>query len=218
MGRLPARSVMDVEVMVDKIVNYRPNQTANGVILVSDRNDGYNFTLMSQDVRQYIPTNIPVTMINREGNPDADVRAQILASFQAGPMLINYFGHGSAEVWTGAGLLRSSDAPNLTNGNRLPVLFGMTCLNGYFHDLTSESLGEALVKARSGGAVATWMSSALTFAPGQQAMGRQLYQYIFQGGASPRLGDAITSAKNATFDLDVRRAWILFGDPTMPMR
>jgi hypothetical protein len=94
----------------------------------------------------------------------------------------------------------------------------MTCLNGHFHDLTSVSLGEALLTAPNGGAVATWVSSALTFAPGQQSMGRSLYQYIFQGGSSPLLGDAIRAAKLSTNDIDVRRSWILFGDPTLPMR
>jgi subtilisin-like proprotein convertase family protein len=217
-GRIPARTETQLQVMVDKILNYRPDQRANGMVLVSDRNDGYNFTAMSNDVAQFIPSNIPKTFINREGNSDESVRAQILSTWNAGPMIVNYFGHGSVEVWTGAGLLRSSDAPNLTNGNRLPVLFAMTCLNGYFQDLNTDSLAEALVKAPNGGAVATWMSSALTFAPGQQAMGRKLYQYLYQGGSSARLGDAILSAKGATFDIDVRRTWVLFGDPTMPMR
>jgi hypothetical protein len=217
-GRLPARTVAHVQTMVDKIINYRPNQVANGAIMVSDKIDGYNFRVMTDDVRQYLPASIPQTTIDREGRPDADVRAQIIAAWNAGPMLVNYFGHGSVETWTGGGILRTSDVPSLTNGNRLPLLFGMTCLNGHFHDLTSVSLGEALLTAPNGGAVATWVSSALTFAPGQQAMGRSLYQYIFQGGSSPLLGDAIRAAKLSTNDIDVRRSWILFGDPTLPMR
>ena len=32
------------------------------------------------------------------------------------------------------------------------------------------------------------------------------------------LGDATRQAKLATTDLDVRRTWILFGDPTMKIR
>ena len=173
---------------------------------------------ISQDLRQYLPASLQVTAINRAAGTDAEARAAILAAWNNGPMLVSYAGHGSLEVWTGAGLLRSSDAPTLTNGNRLPGVFALTCLNGHFHDANAESLGEALVKAPNGGAVATWMSSALTFAPGQQAMARQLYQYLYQGGASARLGDAIKFAKSGTGDLDVRRTWILFGDPTMPMR
>ena len=35
---------------------------------------------------------------------------------------------------------------------------------------------------------------------------------------SMRLGDAVKSAKAAVTDPDVRRSWILFGDPTMRLR
>jgi hypothetical protein len=43
--------------------------------------------------------------------------------------------------------LVSSDASALTNGSRLPVVLAMNCLNGYFHDIFTESLAEALLKA-----------------------------------------------------------------------
>jgi hypothetical protein len=217
-GRLPARTVPEVELMVGKIVNYQPGQVANGALMVSDRHDGYNFTAMTQDVRQYLPAAMPVTMVGLEGQPPDATRAAIINGVNSGPLLVNYFGHGSVEAWSGAGILRSSDTPGLSNGNRLAVFYAMTCLNGLFQDLNTNSLGEALIKAPNGGAVASWMSSALTFAPGQQAMARTLYQYIYQGGASARQGDAIRAAKASTFDPDVRRTWILFGDPTMPVR
>jgi hypothetical protein len=32
------------------------------------------------------------------------------------------------------------------------------------------------------------------------------------------IGDASRQAKQATADMDVRRTWILFGDPTMKVR
>ena len=123
-------------------------------------------------------------------------------------------GHGSVEVWTGAGLLQSADAPHLTNGHRLPVVVMMTCLNGYFHDLTSRSLAEGLLQAENGGAVAVWASSGLTLPTGQaqinQAFLRELY-----GTQRPTLGDATRTAKSATGDHEVRQTWLLFGDPTL---
>jgi hypothetical protein len=33
-----------------------------------------------------------------------------------------------------------------------------------------------------------------------------------------RLGDAVRAAKSATPDADVRRTWILFGDPSMTLK
>jgi hypothetical protein len=40
----------------------------------------------------------------------------------------------------------------------------------------------------------------------------------FQAGNNQRLGEAMRKAKQAVGDTDVRRTWILFGDPTMQMR
>ena len=48
-------------------------------------------------------------------------------------------------------------------------------------------------------------------------MNEELFRLLFSG-APLRLGDALVKAKAATPDLDVRRTWILFGDPTMRLR
>jgi len=48
-------------------------------------------------------------------------------------------------------------------------------------------------------------------------MGQRLFQLLY-GSQSMALGDATRQAKLATTDLDVRRTWILLGDPTMKIR
>jgi hypothetical protein len=93
----------------------------------------------------------------------------------------------------------------------------MDCLNGYFQDPILLSLSEALLKAPNGGAVATFASSGLTIAQGQHDMGRELYTQLYSGPPMA-LGDAIKLAKAATFDIDVKRTWIFFGDPSMKIR
>jgi hypothetical protein len=93
----------------------------------------------------------------------------------------------------------------------------MTCLNGYSHDVYVDSLGESALKAPNGGAVAVWASSGFTDSQPQFAMDTEFYRQLF--GAQPlRLGEAIRNAKGAISDPDVRRTWILLGDPTMRMR
>jgi hypothetical protein len=95
----------------------------------------------------------------------------------------------------------------------------MTCLNGYFLDPGAFSLAESLMKAKTGGAIAVWASSGMT-APGEQMlMNQELYGFIFPGGGQPvTLGEAMARAKAAINDRDVRRTWILFGDPTTRLR
>lgn len=102
---------------------------------------------------------------------------------------------------------------------RLPLSFVvvMDCLNGYFQDPVLQGLAEALLKAPNGGGVAVFASSGLTVPDGQHAMNTQLFTLLY-GSQSMPLGDAIKTAKAATTDIDVRRTWILFGDPSMKIR
>jgi len=57
----------------------------------------------------------------------------------------------------------------------------------------------------------------MTFPEGQALMNQELYRQLF-GSRGLYLGDAIKSAKAAISDSDVRRSWILLGDPTMRLR
>jgi hypothetical protein len=93
----------------------------------------------------------------------------------------------------------------------------MTCLNGYTHDAYIHCLVDSLLKAENGGAMAVWSSSGFTEPEPQFAMGNRFYQQLF-GAAAPRLGDAARVAKGAIADPDVRRTWVLMGDPSMRIR
>jgi hypothetical protein len=78
-------------------------------------------------------------------------------------------------------------------------------------------VSEALLQAPNGGAVATFASSGLTIPDGQHEMGLRMFQLLY-GGPSIPIGDASRQAKTATNDRDVRRTWILLGDPTLKIR
>jgi len=123
-------------------------------------------------------------------------------------------GHGSVGVWTGAGLLNTEDSTTLANGNKLPLMFLLTCLNGYSHDVFVESLGEAMLLAPGGGAVAVWASTGMTEPLDQHEIAQRLYNQLATSQSS-RLGDVLLQAKPPTSNPDVRRTWLLLGDPTM---
>ncbi|GAG19925.1 unnamed protein product [marine sediment metagenome] len=137
-------------------------------------------------------------------------------SLNQGQLLVNYIGHGSARIWNGS-LLTSSDAWNLTNSPYLPFLVSMTCLNGFFQDPYSESMAETFLKAERGGAVAVWSSSGLTDPEGQLIMNKELIRLLFNGEGLT-IGEAIMRAKQVVTDVDIRKTWILLGDPTLRLR
>ncbi|HEY0100496.1 MAG TPA: C25 family cysteine peptidase, partial [Pyrinomonadaceae bacterium] len=217
-GRLPVRTAAEANLVVSKIVGFTSGATSNTAVLVSDNpRDGYDFAAASQQAQGLLPAGMEVTSIKRADGTAESVRNRIVQSINLGPQVVSFFGHGSTDVWTGDGLLRGTDAANLTNGNRLPLFVMMTCLNGYYQDPALDSLSESLLKAREGGAIAVWASSGMTVPNEQEKVNRELYRQLF-GAQGLTLGEAIGRAKQATEDNNVRRTWILFGDPTLKLR
>ena len=291
-GRLPARTAAEADLMVSKIVNFSPSNTSPTAVMVADRNDdGYYFsfeqandsvgnivqnlsptTTIQKVYRRLEKTALTGTISANSGNAlisgtgthfltelqagnqlngngvelgfvssisgdtsltlttnafatysgafgkqsDASANTNIISQINQGVAVVNYSGHGNVDVWRGS-LLTAPQARNLTNGNKLPLVVVNDCLNGYFNDPLLEGIAEALLKAPNGGAVASFASSGLTIPDGQHQMAQQLYTLLY--GASPiTIGDAVIQSKAATFDMDVRRTWILLGDPTLKIR
>jgi len=158
-----------------------------------------------------------VTDVFATGLAPATAREEVLAGINSGKLLVNYDGHGSVEVWSGEDLLDDMAAASLTNGSRLPVFLIMNCLNGFFHDVYTESLAEALLLSKSGGAVAVWASSGLTSPEPQLQMDQNVVKLLFTE-PSLTLGDATRRAKSDITDSDVRRTYILFGDPLLRLK
>src|SRR5262249_417406 len=98
-----------------------------------------------------------------------------------------------------------------------PLVVTMTCLNAYFQDPRIASLGEALLKVNNGGAVSVWASSSMTDFSNQTTINQELFRQLF-GGRSITIGEAIKAAKASTSDNEIRRTWILFGDPMMRLK
>lgn len=211
-GRLPVRSSGDAAAMISKILAYERSSESEGVLLVSDIGDTYDFEDASTRLRALIPPDVRVERIDRSRIDAAEAKARLLEILNRGPKLVNYTGHGSVDLWRG-NLLTAEDVLGLNNEQNLPLFITMTCLNGYHLDPTLDSLAEALLKAERGGAVAVWASSGMTLPDGQALMNQEMYRDIFTG-RSTTLGEATVKAKAAVSDLDVRRTWILFGDPS----
>jgi hypothetical protein len=215
-GRLPARTPEVARAIVAKIVAYErasaPNPTA---LVVSDTIDGANFDLYSDQIAAALPASYTTTRVSRAALGDAEARARTLSALESGPGVVHYAGHGSVDIWRG-GLFSVSDALGLANAPRFPIVTISNCLNNYFHDPLLASLGESLVDASGGGAVAVWGSSGITTTGGQQVMTLELYRQLF-GAGHPTIGDAARQAKAAVSG-DHRRTWTLLGDPLIRVR
>jgi hypothetical protein len=215
-GRLPVRTLKEAKIVVSKIVVYEKSGALNEALLVADRNDDFDFERAAEEVRALLPAYVAVGKIFRDDfGSDTQVREGLLRGIHRGPLLVNFIGHGSVEIWRG-NILTSDDAGALVNRG-LPFFVSMTCLNGLFHDLYTESLAEALLRAPGGGAIAVWASSGLTGPSGQVILNKELIRLLF-GSGPITLGEATARAKASVSDQDIRKTWILFGDPTTRLK
>lgn len=221
-GRLPAFTAAQASIVVSKIVSFAPASVPQSALLVADAQRTYyfNFEQANTQVQSLLPASMVVERVDRRTEPsDAQASINIVNKINAGQALVNYSGHGNVNTWTDGSIFTSDLAVSLTNGNKLPFVVVMDCLNGYFHEPNPgfSGLAEAFLQAPNGGAVASFASSGLTIPDGQHEMSLQLYTLLY-GSQSIALGDAIKIAKASTNDMDVRRTWIFFGDPSMKIR
>jgi hypothetical protein len=214
-GRLAVRNAQEAAAMVSKIIGYESSARSNSVLLASDANDGYNFSGINEELRRLMPEGMRVEEVIRGTGEEAEIKRRLIEGINRGQTIVNYNGHGSVDQWRGD-LLMNGDAAVLTNTERLAVFIMMTCMNGYFNDPAIDSLAESLMKA-SGGAAAVWASTAQCEPVGQGMMNAALYGEMFRG-ESQTLGEATRKAKQGAGDADIRRTWILFGDPASRLR
>jgi uncharacterized repeat protein (TIGR01451 family) len=193
-GRLPARTLADAEGMIAKIVAHDGSST--NVAAVADT----DFAADASALNALVPESF-----TKKITPAGD------EAFDS--LLLAYVGHGSTSLWNAGGF--THDAALALDNAKRPFVAAMTCLNGYYHDLFTTSMAEALMLNANGGAVGVWASSALTEPGPQMQVASELYRRLFAGA---RIGDAVREAKRATEDGDVRRTWILFGDPSMKLK
>ncbi len=215
-GRLPVRSSAEAHDVVAKLIAYEAAEGdwRNRSLVVTDRPGAFDFAGATQPLVKQLSAATSVTTLAVGSTALAEVREHLYEHLQTGQLLATYMGHGSVDRWHTQGLLTPSMVYELDNSPRLPIVLSMTCLNGFFHDLYTETVAEALIRAPQGGAIAVWASSGLTRPPAQADMQRALANRLLHND-QPTLGEAIRAAKETIADSDVKRTWILFGDPTI---
>ena len=223
-GRLPVRAPAQAATVVAKLTGYDAEPVGpwtKSLALVTDT-DGptVRFRASSAALETRLPASYDAHRLDRDVLGVAPLRSDLFGLVNQGQLIVNYLGHGSTYIWGTTGeLLTTTDVGSnwTATGSRLPFVVAMNCLNGFFQGIYGEeSLAETLVR-NAGGAVAVWASSSLTDAEPQGVMNDELYRLVFNRSQAT-LGDAVTAAKSAVANLDVRRSWVFFGDPAMRLK
>jgi hypothetical protein len=219
-GRLPVGNLDEAKTVVSKIVGYE-SQPPSGTwttqaLMVSDKDDTESFSQDTETVQAQLPANVQATEVFAGTLGTATARQDVIDGINGGQLIVNYIGHGSEEQWSGSDIFDTKLVSALTNGAQLPVFLIMDCLNGFFQDIYSQPMGVVLLLAPNGGAVATLASSGLN-QPGPQVTLDKLIVQSVTNVPGTRLGDSILNAKAQVTDPDVRKTYVLLGDPAMKL-
>ncbi|HUF37518.1 MAG TPA: C25 family cysteine peptidase [Anaerolineales bacterium] len=221
LGRIPARTPEQVEIVVGKTLAYETG--AGGawtrrVLAVADGSEAR----FSSDAAAFLDgfgDGFQPVQVNQAGDGRA-VAGQIDRELTEGALIFSYFGHGSLTQLGKDGLFNTADAAALANGDRTPIMVSITCLVGLFTHPVVDSLTEVMLWNESGGVVAGLSATSLTLPAFQAFLSQALIDGI-AAGPGHRLGEALLAAQRGMpTDLgrpaiEVLNTFILFGDPAL---
>ncbi len=222
-GRLPASSLAEVQIMVEKILAYekRPERAAPFVFIADNRDGAGNFESDVEEIAASVSStrDTRTIFLSREG-VDATRRA-ILESFERGASVMSYVGHGGIHLWAHENVFNIDQVGALAPQSEQPLVLTLNCLNGYFHFPYFNALGEELVKAKGRGAIAAFSPTGLSLDESAHVLHQALLSEI-ASGRHARLGDAVAAAQ-AAYATDgayseLLLIYHLLGDPALLLR
>jgi hypothetical protein len=220
-GRLPVNNPGEAQAVVEKILAYEqnapPGDWRRDVVLVADGKE-VSFAIQSDLlVERSIPSGYEVSKVYAASSEDP--HSALAEELAQGSLVVNYIGHGSIDLWSEDKLLSSEQINTLGNDRRQPMMILMSCLLGFFGHPQLDAMGEELLLAEDGGAVAVFAPSSLTLSSDQEPLNQALLAALLEEDAPP-VGLAILQAKRSVGAetqgrRDVIETFTLLGDPAL---
>jgi len=223
MGRMPAATVDEARVMVEKVLAYE--STSHGVgraVLVADNPDtAGDFEADAEELASGVlaarnPLRVYLSRLGAE-----PTRRAIVEAFDGGAALVSYLGHGGIHLWAQENIFNTSEVGVLSAQSEQPLVLTLNCLNGYFHFPYFNSLAEELLKAEGKGAVAAFSPSGLSLNEPAHLFHKALLSELMSG-KHQRLGDAVAAAQAAYASSgafpELLSIYHLLGDPALSLR
>jgi len=221
LGRLPVRSVADLEGIITKIIHYQSQQSLgpwrNRLLMVNDdtrrfqkRNQqlAHGFNQSSWQTEPFSSTAFP---------DDQDIGANLAQTMSNGNLITHFYGHGGRFMWQ----LKSSgssrffeidDLDNLLPHNKLPMVLSMTCSSGPFDHPNADSLAEKLLRLPDRGAIAVLAAGARNHPT------RRFTEHLMQSILdTDTIGKAIQQTKQHIGNERSAAMYNLLGDPAVSL-
>ncbi|RJP74165.1 MAG: T9SS C-terminal target domain-containing protein [Candidatus Zixiibacteriota bacterium] len=224
-GRWPARSVDDIQEMIDRVRTYEslsaagPWQDLATFVADDEYGDGGVFSVWEKNhtidleyiAENYIPgvlnkkkiylTEYPVTWDPAGGGrrkPGAN--EELIQTINDGTLIVNYIGHGNPTVWAHEQvLLQSRDMPLVNNGDKLSLFVAWTCEWAYWDSPYDQSMPEALLTMPGGGAIMTLAATRETYSGANEVLANKFFTQLFSQPGGLPVGQALMQAKASVY-------------------
>ncbi len=232
-GRVPARTAVDVAAVVDKVIGYETAAPGGAwqerVVFAADNNldPSGDFHDFSDDVRlNWLPGGYDDRTIyyNRDYFSAGAMNTAIRNAFDADALMVQWFGHGNIVRWGSVQVFTIFDPPAMQANDTWPFLAAYTCLTGSFVYIGAfpQSLAEVLLMTPQRGSVAVLAPSGLHIGGALTLLNKGVVQSIFEQRME-RAGQAVDAAKlyyfgNTGSFLELVDTFIFFGDPALKLR
>ncbi|TGE26046.1 type IX secretion system sortase PorU [Hymenobacter aquaticus] len=239
-GRLPIRTPRDqprstaqAALVVDKLIRYDApisyGKWRNRITFVADDGNGsIHISETANPQSDTISARFPEYNVHKVyldlyqqtiasgGQRSPDCNKALDESIEQGSLIVNYSGHGGPKGWADEQILTKQSVLNLRNRNRLTFMVTGTCDFSTYDNPEEDSGGELVLTDIEGGAAGLLTTTRLAFAHLSAMLTRNFYDVVFApfNGHLPRLGEAVTYAKNNSVSASANRNFVLLGDPT----
>lgn len=158
LGRLPAKSNTELNIMIDKILRYEQEPLygdwANDALLLLGTVESLREDMEYARDECLLPAGYDVSEVSAL---DGGGASHVVSEINKGKYIVDYAGHGWVNGWE---VFQSLDIARLNNGGKLPAIFSLACSTSYFDHPKTDSLAEGFLKSRNG-AIAFFGSSRL---------------------------------------------------------
>lgn len=239
-GRICVNSLSEANTVIDKIIQYESSESIGiwkkkNMYVADDgwtptENNGNRFVMNSEDIAEFCTpqdfekekiyiVSYP-TVITPQGRTKPGANEDIIKGWNEGRLLINYIGHGSADLWAHEQIfVRDKGIPRLNNKFHYPFIFMGSCDLSRWDDPFSVSMSEQLLNIENKGVIADIGATRPVYADFNAFLNHNLHQILLFNkdtlNLPARIGKAFFTVKNINTLDDNDSKYSLLGDPTL---
>jgi len=242
-GRMVVQSISEAEAMVDKVVNYKSENSfgawRSNICFVADDIDDDSWEFRLQENIDAISQGIDSTYHNYNLNKiylDAyqqvsssggqrypDARQAIVDNVNKGALIMHYYGHGGEVGWAEERVLELIDINSWENYDNMPVFVTATCEFSRYDDAQRISAGEQVLLNPKGAGISLFTTTRTITEDDAKNLSHSFYKYALPESAGEVLtfGQLMRNLKNDLNSTGIsatnKLKFTLLGDPALKL-